>query len=230
MMQEGLATYSAWFISRPPPSVLWCVYWPTCSRNWQQPSQSDPTNQPRGTIISLSPVTVAGSLMTNCNARGSSWGSSPSLVVHLKPRLHNLPDLSGTVCPASCTGCVHVCVQGLIWSLQWLKAGAQCSQSWRTAYFASWYAASDLFGLDSSVQSDCLNTESCVLCCHCRIKMLIATGRCSRQQYVFKAIHVYTHPCVCISLGSKSHITATLCAHWTNIVLSIISPCCLVAI
>lgn len=67
-------------------------------------------NQPEGTIISLSPVTVAGPLMTNCNARGGGQGSSPSLVMHLKHRLHNQHDLSSTVCPPSCTGCMHVCV------------------------------------------------------------------------------------------------------------------------
>lgn len=34
--------------------------------------------------------------MTDHNAGGGRQGSSPSLVVHLKLWLHNLPDLSGT--------------------------------------------------------------------------------------------------------------------------------------
>lgn len=211
MVQEGLATYSTWCNLHPPPSVLWYVYWPTCSRNWQQPNQSDPTNQPRGTIISLSPVTVAGLLMTNCNARGGGWGSLPSLVVHLKPRLHNLPDLSGTVCPASCTGCMHVCVHGLIWSLQWLKAGAQCSQSWGTADFDSWYAASDLFGLDASVQADCLNTEPCVLRCFTAgSTLLIATLR--RCMHIYIYIYIYMRVCVGVCV-LVLEVNATLLPH-----------------
>lgn len=83
--------------------------------------------QPTGTIISLSPVTVAGSLLTNPDAGGSDRASWPSLL--MKPWLHNLPHLSDVSRPASCTGSKHV--YSMCKLLQQLQAEPPCSQSHR---------------------------------------------------------------------------------------------------
>lgn len=86
-------------------------------------------NQPRGVIVSLSPVTVAGPLMTNCSATGSSRGVI-IIVGHAFEAMVTQP-VSSEWYILSCIlhwlyGRGYVC--GLIWSLQPLKARAQCPQ------------------------------------------------------------------------------------------------------
>lgn len=79
------------------------------------------------------PITGDRGGITNDKLR--RWGAA---VEGSNPRLHNVPDLSNTACPALCPGPVHACEDiWLIWSPQRLKAGAECFLSCWAA--ACWY-------------------------------------------------------------------------------------------
>lgn len=86
-------------------------------------------NQPRGIIVSLSPVTVAGPLMTNCSATGSSRGVI-TIAGHAFEAMVTQPVSSEWYILSCILHWLYVrgYVCGLIWSLQPLKARAQCPQ------------------------------------------------------------------------------------------------------
>lgn len=133
-------------------------------------------SQPQGTIASLSPVTVAGLVMTNCSARGRGQGSSPPLVMLLNPQLHNLSALSGTVCPASYIGCVHVC--GRVWFLQEHSVPSHAGQQLLPADM-------ELLKRLSSLSSSFI--ELCSMCFNCRIIMLFRDGLSTLQDVLGKS-------------------------------------------